>query len=177
LKDQAARIIGFTESGELIFTDSPETDVDVFDFAGMLIKKGHKPAVFKPELTTKDILVEKLVKTRKSRIPDGITIPSDVKTRIDLSEWLIAQGFNRQTQEYFEVYKLLRDEFSPALEVGDDLNAIMGNTDPGTPALPPNVTTKIQLSDWLVRGLKVKRGSEHFDRLYKLYRETLEDGY
>jgi len=51
----------------------------------------------------------------RSRIPEGLLIPKRIKTKIQLSEWLIGRGFNMQDAEYWHVFRLLRDEFSVAL--------------------------------------------------------------
>ena len=172
-------LIGYDVNGGPLFPDSPDQDIYAPGGKVLLVKKGSNAFTEtpKPDVTVKDLLIQKLIKTKKSMIPEGVVIPLEVKTKVDLSEWLIKSGFDRRDQEYWDIYKLISPEFPPALTVGELLGDIMGNTDPGTPALPPNVTTKIQLSDWICRSLKVKRGSEHYDRLYKLYRETLEDGY
>lgn len=61
-------------------------------------------------------LIKKLCLTRQHpRIPLGVEIPGRVRTRAELSAWLVDEvGFNIQDQDYWDVYRLLRDEFPPA---------------------------------------------------------------
>jgi hypothetical protein len=62
-------------------------------------------------------LIKKLVLTRdKPRIPEGLTIPEKVKTRVDLSDWLVSCGFCPRDRDYWDVFRFLRDEFPPSLD-------------------------------------------------------------
>jgi hypothetical protein len=59
--------------------------------------------------------LKKLCLTRPHpRIPEGVTIPPHVRTRAELSWWLIEElGFNRRDRDYWDIFRLLRDEFPP----------------------------------------------------------------
>lgn len=64
---------------------------------------------------TKRLIKDLCLNRAHPRIPEGVNIPSKVNTRGDLSSWLIDDvGFNIQDQDYWDVYRLLRDEFPPA---------------------------------------------------------------
>lgn len=49
---------------------------------------------------------------RKTKIPAGFKVPDSITDRVKLGEWLIKSGFRRGSEEFDELYKLLRDDFT-----------------------------------------------------------------
>jgi len=72
---------------------------------------------------TRKRIVELILTRDKPRIPQEIAdaIPSSVKTKTDLSDWLVdVVGFDGRGDEYCKVYRYLRDEFPVAISASEE---------------------------------------------------------